>query len=330
MKDGLQKSAILLMAMGEEAAAEVFKQLGPKQVQAIVAEIAKLKTVTKDAVADAAQQFSDDVESASPLVRDPNAYARSVVERALGTETTSLFVDRLLGEPETAAIEQLRWMDGVSIAELVVREHPQVIAALLSHLENEHAAQILTNFSHELRSDVVTRIANLTTVQPLALADLNEALERLIAAKSSVKKIKLGGLKMAAGILNFLGKSNQKILENIGEKDPDLFQKLSDQMFVFADLLNLDDKGVQVLLREITSDALIVAMKGCEPELRDKFLKNMSQRAAETLREDLESKGPVKLADVEKQHREILVIVKRLADDGQLTLASAGEEAAFV
>jgi flagellar motor switch protein FliG len=330
MKDGLQKSAILLMAMGEEAAAEVFKQLGPKQVQAIVAEIAKLKTVTKDAVAEAAQQFVDDVESASPLVPDPNAYARTVAERALGPETTSLFVDRVLGERETAAIEQLRWMDGVSIAELVVHEHPQVIAALLSHLENDHAAQILTNFSDELRSDVVTRIANLTTVQPLALADLNDALERLIAAKSSVKKIKLGGLKMAAGILNLLGKNNQKILENIGEKDPDLFQKLSDQMFVFADLLKLDDKGIQVLLREISSDALIIAMKGCEPELRDKFLKNMSQRAAESLREDLESKGPVKLADVEKQHREILVIVKRLADDGQLTLASAGEEAAFV
>jgi flagellar motor switch protein FliG len=330
MKDGLQKSAILLMAMGEEAAAEVFKQLEPKQVQAIVAEIAKLKTVTKDAVADAAQQFVSDIELATPLVGNPNEYARSVVERALGSETTNLFVDRILGERETAAIEQLRWMDGVSIAELIMHEHPQVIAALLSHLENEHAAQILMSFSDDLRADVVTRIAYLTTVQPLALADLNDALERLMEAKSSVKKIKLGGLKIAAGILNYLGKSNQKIMEYIGENDPELFQKLSDQMFVFSDLLKLDDKGVQVLLREISSDALIIAMKGCEPELRDKFLKNMSQRAAETLREDLESKGPVKLADVEKQHREILVIVKRLADDGQLTLASAGEEATFV
>lgn len=330
MKDGIQKSAVLLMALGEEAAAEVFKHLDPRQVQGIVAAMAQMQPQPHDTVESILTQYTDDSVNHQSLVPDTQAYVRSVLDRALGGEKANLLLDRVLEDRDTSGIESLKWMDAKDVAELIRNEHPQITATVLSHLDSDQAASVLNEFDEQLRYDVVTRIATLNGIQPLALEDLNAVLARALSGNNPVKKITLGGVKTAAEILNLMGSNNKKILESISTDNPDLSQKLADQMFVFGDLISLDDKGIQVLLREIANDALIISIKGCEPELREKFLKNMSQRAAQTLREDLESKGPVRLADVEAQQKEILKTARRLADEGQIMLSTGGGDDGFV
>jgi flagellar motor switch protein FliG len=330
MSDGVNQSAILLMALGEESASEVLRQLEPKQVQKIVAAMTQLQSVPKDSLDSVLELFSEASSSHNPLVPDTSAYIKAVVNRALGEEKAEPLLSKILGEKKAAGINSLRWMEGDLVADLLKKEHPQVIATVLAHLDRDHAATVLKALPDDARTDVVSRVATLSPVHPSALEDLDEALSRLLTTQGNAKTVALGGVKAAAEILNHLGSSNQIILEAIEASNPELSQKLSDQMFVFADLINLTDKAIQTLLREIPSDALIIAMKGSEPELRDKFFKNMSQRAAETVRDDLESKGPVRLSDVEAQHKEILVTVKRLAQEGQLTLPSGGSDDGFV
>ncbi len=217
-------------------------------------------------------------------------------------------------------------MDAATVADLIKNEHPQIIATILVHLEFDHAGEILKFFTERLRNDVLLRIATLDGVQPTALRELNEALTRLLAgASSNVKKAAMGGIRHAAEILNFVGQAAETaIVDNVREYDPDLAQKILDEMFVFENLLDVDDRGIQLLLREIQSDSLILALKGSSPELRDKIFKNMSQRAAEMLKEDLESKGPVRLSEVEAEQKEILKIARRLADEGQIQLGGKG------
>jgi flagellar motor switch protein FliG len=258
-------------------------------------------------------------------VDDSNAYVRDVLRRALGEEKAGMLIDRITQGSDVTGIESLRWMDAASIAELVRGEHPQIIASILVHLERDQASAILLQLSEELRSDVVLRIATLDGIQPNALKELNEALSLLLAGGEQVKRTRLGGSKTAAEIINFLGgTADVALLDSIRAEDPDLAQAIEDQMFTFDDLINLDDKSIQVLLREIQSEDLVIALKGADAPLREKIFKNMSQRAAETLREDLEDRGPVKLSEVEAQHKEILKTVRRLADAGQIAVGGGG------
>ena len=219
-------------------------------------------------------------------------------------------------------------MDAATVADLIKNEHPQIIATILVHLEFDQAGEIIKMFSERLRNDVLLRIATLEGVQPTALNELNEALTRLLAgASSNIKKAAMGGIRHAAEILNFVGQQAEtSIVDNVREYDPDLAQKILDEMFVFENLMDVDDRGIQLLLREVQSDSLIVALKGAPPELREKIFKNMSQRAAEMLREDLESKGPVRLSEVEAEQKEILKVARRLADEGQIVLGGKGED----
>jgi flagellar motor switch protein FliG len=223
-------------------------------------------------------------------------------------------------------------MDPVTAADLIRNEHPQIIATILVHLEFDHAGEILKLFTERLRNDVILRIATLDGVQPTALRELNEALTRVLSgAAANTKKTAMGGVRHAAEILNFVGQAAETaIIDNVREYDADLAQKILDEMFVFENLLDVDDRGIQLLLREIQSDSLIVALKGAPPELREKIFKNMSQRAAEMLREDLEAKGPVRLSEVENEQKEILKIARRLAEEGQIQLGGGGEGDAFV
>jgi flagellar motor switch protein FliG len=330
MTDGVTRSAVLLMALGEEAASEVLKRLEPKEVQEIIRAMSDLNTVSKENVAAAVLQFSDDTAKQNRLVPNTSAYVRAVLERALGQQKAGLLVDHAPGEGANAGIDTLRWMEGPAIAEILKAEHPQIIASVLAHLESRQAASALAQFGEELRDEVLTRIATLDGIHPGAMEDLNLVLNKVLASTTSAKRISVGGTKSTADILNFMGGIGKQFLEKITESHPEICSEISDLMFVFADLMALDNKSIQLILREISNDSLIIAMKGCEPDLRDKFLSNMSQRAAESVREDLESKGAVRLADVEAQQKDILKTVKRLAEEGQLQLPSAGEENAFV
>lgn len=324
---GVRKSAILLMSIGEEEAVEVFKYLSPREVQKLGAAMAELANVEREQVEEVLRDFREQAGVKTTIGLNSDTYIRSVLTKALGTERATGVIDRILRGNDTGGIEALKWMDGTSIAEMIKNEHPQIIATILVHLERDQAADVLTHFVERLRNDVMLRIAALDGVQPSALSELNDVLMQLLQGASKVSKSALGGTTVAAEILNNLGTSLEaSVMASLREHDAELAQQIEDQMFVFENLNDLDDRGIQLLLREVQSESLIIALKGTSNELREKIFKNMSSRAAEMMRDDFESKGPVKLSEVEAEQREILKIVRRLADEGQIALGGKGEE----
>ncbi len=328
---GIERAAILLMSVGEEGAAEVFKYLTPKEVQKVGESMAKMRTVSRDRVDEAIKRFHETREGNYSLVRDTDEYVSQVLRKALGDDKANLLIDRILQGSDVSGIESMKWMDPAAVAELLKGEHPQIVASILVHLERDHASEVLKNIPERLRNDILLRVATLDGIQPKALEELNQVLSRVLAGSDKVKKATLGGTKAAAEILNFLGSAIETVaIEAIREHDAELAQKVLDQMFTFENLNDLDDKAIQTLLREVQSEALIVALKGADESLRERIFKNMSTRAAETLREDLEAKGPVRLSEVEAEQREILKIVRRLADEGQIQLGAGGADDEFV
>lgn len=325
--EGVHASAILMLALGEECAAEVFKFLAPKEVQRLGERMARLTTVADVQFDDVLARFEGQVDSQRSLVSDTGAYVSNVLKLALGDDKAGLLIDRIVQGRDVSGIESLKWMDAQAVAELIRNEHPQIIASILVHLDRDQASSVLTSFDERTRNDVVLRIATLDGIQPNALKELNEVLSKVLAGGERIRKQPLGGVKTAAEILNFLGASAETaVLDAIRSGDADLAQKIEDQMFTFDDLLKLDNKAIQLVLREVANDALIIALKGAEPEMREKIFSNMSSRAAETLREDLESKGPVRLSEVEAQQKEILKTVRRLGDEGQIMIGGGGDE----
>jgi len=328
---GLEDAAILLMTVGEENAAEVFKFLSPKEVQKIGERMARMRTVPRDRVESVVDNFHRATDSHFSLVGNTDAFVKQVLKRALGDEKADMLLDRILQGRDVSGIESLKWMDAGGIAELLKNEHPQIVASILVHLERDHASDVLRNLTERMRNDVLLRIATLDGIQPQALQELNEVLSKVLAGSDKLKKSTLGGTKAAAEILNLLGSQLETAaVDALREHDGDLAQKILDQMFTFADLIKVDDRGVQLLLREVQSESLIVALKGADADLREKIFKNMSTRAAEMLREDLESKGPVRVSEVEAEQREILKVVRRLVDEGQLQLGGGGGDEAYV
>ena len=326
--DGLQDAAVLLMSLGEEEAAEVFKHLSPKEVQKLGEAIAKTKSITREKVDDVVTKFTNIAAAHSLLVSDSGDYVRSVLKRALGDDKAALLIDRILQGGDVSGIESLKWMDPLSVAELLRNEHPQIVAAILVHLDFDQAADILKQLTERQRNEVMLRIATMEGIQPTALKDLNEVLFKVLAGGDKIRKASLGGIKTAAEMINLMGTVIEgTVLESIRSHDPELAQKIMDKMFVFDDVMKLDDKAIQLILKEVASESLIVALKGAQPELKDKFLSNMSSRAAETLREDLESRGPMRLSEVEAQQKEILKIVRRLADEGQIVIGGGADDA---
>ena len=325
---GLVDAAILLMALGEDAAAEVFKHLSPKEVQRLGETMSRTRTTSRERMQSVLDRFQKDAGDLRTLVDDTDEYIRAVLRRALGDDKAGLLIERILQGGDVSGIESLKWMDPQSVAELIRNEHPQIIASILVHLERDQASAVLMHLAERLRHDVMLRIATLDGIQPNALRELNDVLTKVLAGGEKLKRKKLGGTKAAAEILNFFGGSNETVvLDAIREHDADLAQRIADQMFTFEDLNRLDDRAIQLLLREVANDSLIVALKGADAELRERIFRNMSQRAAETLREDLESKGPVRLSEVEAEQKEILKTVRRLADEGQIALGGGGDDA---
>ncbi|HVL75520.1 MAG TPA: flagellar motor switch protein FliG [Noviherbaspirillum sp.] len=327
-EDGIMKAAILMLALGEEEAAEVMRYLGPREVQKLGAAMSTMKAVASGQLEKVLDDFRSETEVNTSFGMDSDEYIRSVLTRALGEDKAATLLNRILGTRDASGIESLKWMDGQSVADLVRNEHPQIIATILVHLERYHACEVLGYFTERLRNDVVLRIATLDGVQPAALRELNEVLTKLLTGNEALKKKPIGGVRAAAEILNFLsGDAEASVMENLKSYDPDMAQKIMDEMFVFDNIIEIDDRGIQLLLREVQSESLIIALKGASQELREKIFKNMSQRAAEMMREDLDAKGPVRLSEVEAQQKEILQIVRRLADEGQIILGAKGDDA---
>ncbi|WP_295856422.1 flagellar motor switch protein FliG [uncultured Xylophilus sp.] len=324
---GLNDAAILLMSLGEEEAAEVFKHLSPKEVQKLGETIARMRNLSRDRVDEVINKFTEAAAQQSLLVSDTGDYVRNVLKRALGDDKASLLIDRILQGGDVSGIESLKWMDPISVAELLRNEHPQIIAAILVHLDFEQSAGVLRHLTERQRGEVMLRIATLEGIQPTALKDLNEVLFKVLAGGDKIRKASLGGVKTAAEIVNLLGTAIEgPLMDAIRGYDADLAQKIMDKMFVFDDVGKLDDKSIQLVLKEVASETLVVALKGASPELREKFLGNMSSRASEAMREDLESRGPMRLSEVEAQQKEILKAVRRLADEGQIVLGGSSDD----
>ena len=325
--EGINKSAILLMSLGEDNAAEVFKHLGPRDVQKISAAMASLKSVTRDQIKSVMGEFCEHAGGQATLGTASGDYLRNVLKKALGDDRAAPLIDRILQSGDTSGIEGLKWMGAAAVADLIKSEHPQIIATILVHLERDQASEILAQLAEQTRSDVLLRIATLDGIQPAAMKELNDVLTGLLAGNKNSKSAALGGARAAAEILNFMPRTQEAaIVESVKQFDAELAGKIVEEMFVWENLLALDDRGIQMLLKEVQSESLILALKGSSEELREKIFSNMSQRAGEMLKDDLEAKGMVRVSEVEVQQKEILTIVRRLADEGQVALGGQGGE----
>ncbi|KAA3627641.1 MAG: flagellar motor switch protein FliG [Proteobacteria bacterium] len=324
---GTERAAILLMAVGETHAAEVLKHMGPKEVQKLGMAMTQLSNVSKDEVSKILGEFVEMVDNQTALGVGTEDYVRNVLVSALGEEKAGGLIDRILLGSGSKGLDSLKWMDPRAVAELIRLEHPQIIAIVLAYLDADQASDILKALPDRLRYDVVMRIAAIDGIQPSALRELDQIMEKSFSNKTNVKtSTTFGGIKAAADILNLLDSSVENaLMEEIKNADADLGQAIQDKMFVFENLVDVDDRGIQTLLREISSDALAVALKGADEGVKEKIFKNMSKRAAEMLRDDLEVRGPVKLSDVEAAQKEILMTARRLADSGEISLGGKGE-----
>jgi flagellar motor switch protein FliG len=327
-RSGVERAAILLLTLGESEAAEILKHMGAKEVQRLGKTMAELNNVSKEEVRSVLGDFTAAVEVQTSLGVGSDDFIRRVLVNALGEEKAGSLMERISLGGQRKGLDALKWMDARSVADLVRNEHPQIIAIILSYLDTDQSAEVLAALPQNLRSDLITRIATLDGVQPSALAELDDMMEKQFAAAGgSGKSSTLGGLKAAAEMLNLLDSSmGTSIIADITKSDERLSSNIQDLMFVFDDLMEVDDRGMQELLRQVAADKLLLALKGVGEDFKAKVFKNMSQRAAEMLKSDLEAKGPVKLSDVEGAQKEILIAARKLADEGTINLGGKGGE----
>ena len=322
------KAAIFLMTLGEASAAQIIKYLGPREVQKIGTAMAALQNVSREMIKVSVDEFVAAMQTQTSVGLGKEDYIRKVLNDALGEDKAKSMIDRILVGGSTKGLESLKWMDARSVVELIRFEHPQIIAIVLSYLDSDQAAEVLCALPENTRSDLMMRIATMDGVQPAAMKELNDMLEIQLRGGAQGQAAGMGGLKVAANILNLVDRSVEaKISEQMGEHDPELAGRIQDLMFTFDNLIEIDDRGIQTLLREVSTDNLVLALKGTDDNIKNKIFKNMSQRAGDMLREDLESRGPVKLSDVETAQKEIIGIARRLAEEGQINLGGAGGEA---
>lgn len=323
----LDKAAIFLLSLGESDAAAILKHMGPKEVQRVGSAMAGLRTVHREQVQQVMGDFIDTVGDQTGLGVGADGYIRTMLTQALGEDKANSLVDRILLGGSTSGLDSLKWMEPRAVADVIRFEHPQIQAIVVAYLDPDMAAEVISYFDHKVRLDVLLRVAALNTVQPSALKELNEILEKQFAGNSNTTRANMGGIKRAADIMNYLESSTEsQLIEAIRDMDEDLSSKIEDLMFVFDNLAEVDDRGIQALLREISSDVLIIALKGADEAIKDKIFKNMSKRASELLQDDLEAKGPVRISEVEAAQKEILTIARRMADAGEIVLGGKGGE----
>ena len=323
---GIERAAILLMSLGEQEASEVLKHVGAREVQQIGSTMAALPSVTRDQALQVLDSFVTAVEEKTSFGIGTDDYVRTVLNRALGDNASSM-IDRILLGRKSKGLEAMKWMDPRSVAEMVRQEHPQIIAIVLAYLESDQAAEVLGLLPDQIRSDVIMRVATIDGIPPAAFEELDSVMEKQFQGSENVKSSSVGGIRAAAEMLNLVdGATEEQIMSQIRENDEVLSEKIQDEMFVFDNLVDLDDRSIQTLLREVESKSLTRAVKGADQGVKEKIMRNMSRRASEMLEEDIEAVGPVRLSEVEAAQKEILTIVRRLADDGQIEFGGKGEE----
>jgi len=326
--DPTDRAAVLLLSLGEEDAAEVLKHLGPKEVQRIGSAMVNLKNITRDQVEIVLNDFFEMVQGQTSLGVGSDSYIRNMLVSALGEEKASGLADRILMGGNTSGLDTLKWMNARAVSDLIRFEHPQIQAIVIAYLDADQAAEVLSYLDDRTRLDIILRVSSIESVQPQALQELNDILEKQFASTSNnTASATLGGIKCTANIMNFLDTSSEsQLIESLREVDEDLAQEIQDLMFVFDNLAEVDDRGIQALMREISSEVLILALKGADESVKDKIFGNMSKRAADLLKDDLEASGPAKVSDVEAAQKEILSIARRMADAGEIVLGSKGGE----
>ena len=323
----LDKAAIFLLSLGESDAAAILKHMGPKEVQRVGSAMAGLRTVHREQVQEVMGDFIEVVSDQTSLGVGADGYIRSMLTQALGEDKANSLVDRILLGGSTSGLDSLKWMEPRAVADVIRFEHPQIQAIVVAYLDPDMAAEVVGYFDHKVRLDILLRVAALNTVQPSALKELNEILEKQFAGNSNTSRAAMGGVKRTADIMNFLESSTEsQLIEAIREMDEDLSSRIEDLMFVFDNLAEVDDRGIQALLREVSSEVLIVALKGADDAIKDKIFRNWSKRASELLQDDLEAKGPVRISEVEAAQKEILTIARRMADAGEIVLGGKGGE----
>ena len=324
---GTERSAILLMSLGEEYAANILKHMDPREVHKVGTAMSSLSKISREQINAVLEEFVGSLQQQNPTDVGKDEYVSKVLVQALGSEKADNMINRVLEGRNVKGLETLKWMDPVAIAELVGEEHPQIISIVLSQLDSDLAASVLSSLDEETRTDVLMRVARMEELNPSALEELDHILASQFREMKSIKPARVGGPATVADILNFLdNKDENAITERIMQLDEALGQEIKDLMFVFDNLKDIDDRGVQALLREVSSDQLIIALKGADAALSDKIFSNMSKRAAELLRDDMETKGPVKLSEVQAAQKEILVVAQRMAENGDIVIGGKGSE----
>ena len=325
--EGVEKAAILLLSLSEEDAAQILKHLEPKQVQKLGTEMAKVDDMTQSKITSVHKHFIEEIQNYSTIGFQSQDFVKRALTAALGEDKAANLIDQILMGSGAKGLDSLKWMDSKQVASIIRNEHPQIQTIVLSYLEPEQSAEILAQFPEKVRLDLLMRIANLEEVQPAALQELNEIMEKQFAGQAGTQAAKMGGLKSAANIMNFLDTAIEgQLMDAIREQDEEMSQQIQDLMFVFDNLVDVDDKGIQAILREVQQDALLKAIKGADEELKDKIMRNMSKRAAEMLNDDLEALGPVRISEVETAQKEILSVARRLSDSGEIMLGGGGGE----
>lgn len=324
---GSERAAILLLSLGEEAAAAVLQRMDPKEVQKLGAAMASLEGVSQPKAEAVINDFAEAMRQQTSLGVGSDDYIRNTLVAALGEDKAGRVIDRILIGKNSKGLESLKWMDARGIADLIRGEHPQIIAIVLSYLDPDQSAAVLPLLPERDRPDVLMRIASLDGIQARALVELDEIIERQFSGSNSSKASSVGGVKAAANIMNHLeATTEQSLMAAIRERNERLSGEIEELMFVFDNLADLEDRSLQTLLRDISNDQLVVALRGATPELQEKFFSNMSSRAAEMVKEDMEVRGPVRLADVDAAQKEILATARKLAEDGDIQLGGSSEE----
>lgn len=323
----VEKAAVLLLSLGETDAAQVLRHMGPKEVQRVGVAMAQMRNVHREQVEQVMNEFVNTVGDQTSLGVGSDGYIRKMLTQALGEDKANGLIDRILLGGNTSGLDSLKWMEPRAVADVIRYEHPQIQAIVVAYLDADQAGEVLGHFDHKVRLDIILRVSSLNTVQPAALKELNQILEKQFSGNANTSRTTLGGIKRAADIMNFLDSSIEgTLMDSIREVDEDLSVAIEDLMFVFNNLADVDDRGIQALLREVSSDVLVLALKGSDEAVKEKIFKNMSKRAAELLRDDLEAKGPVRVSDVEAAQKEILTIARRMAEAGEIVLGGKGGE----
>ena len=324
---GMEMAAVLMLSLNEEDAAQIFRHLEPKQVQRLGMSMASMKDFSHDKVTAVHRQFIEDIQKYSNIGIGSEDFVRKALVAALGEDKAGNLVDQIIMGSGARGLDSLKWMDARQVASIIQNEHPQIQTIVLSYLDPEQSAEILSQFPEQVRLDLIMRIANLEEVQPAALQELNDIMEKQFAGAAGAQAAKMGGLKAAASIMNYLDTNVEgQLMDAIRDSDEEMSQQIQDLMFVFENLIDVDDRGIQTLLREVPGELLQKALKGADDQLKDKFMKNMSKRAAEMMTEDLAAMGPVRISDVEAAQKEILSIARRLSDAGEIMLGAGGGE----